>query len=48
MAGVPEDRALAVPELEGAIRTARAQLRSGDLLALLGGPMTYLIELYSK
>jgi cyanophycin synthetase len=47
-AGVPEDRALAVPEPEGAMRTAHAHLRSGDLLALLGGPMTYLIDLHSK
>jgi cyanophycin synthetase len=47
-AGVPDDRALAVPDPEGAMRTARAQLRSGDLLALLGGPMTYLVDLHSK
>jgi cyanophycin synthetase len=47
-AGVPEAQVLAVPEPEEALRTAEAQLRPDDFLALLGGPMTYLVDLFSR
>jgi cyanophycin synthetase len=47
-AGVSESQALAMPEPEEAMRTAKEHLRPGDFLALLGGRTEYLIELLTK